>query len=349
MDHLVNNTCLIPSRETPGSSFEAKTGGYNVWSRRELLRTSLGGAASLLSAASLIGCEASDDTTQKSTRFSNRRVGHSARLGLDTYTLHRTLTAKDERRRRDLWWVLDQLEPLGLSGVQIDPSHFPGSDEATLTRLETIVRPRGHYIEFGMGGWDPKRLAERIRLTARFGGKAVRTFCGDESATAEQIAGYLKWAPPALREASRAADEFQVDIAIENHGDLTSAQLKELLDAVGHPRVGACLDTANSLFRREDPIQCANTLAPYARSMHLKDWTMSHGPDGKPEWKEAVLGKGQVPIREVLAIALKARPDLYIAVETPVRPGPDEAETVEREWRHLKANAAAARRLLARL
>jgi sugar phosphate isomerase/epimerase len=318
-------------------------------SRRDLLRTAAAGATAVMATVPLIGCASSSHATAGSAYGGVDRTKRRARLGLDTYSLHRTLTAKDVRHRHDLWWVLDHLETLGLSGLQIDPSHFPGNDEATLARLESIVRPRGYYIEFAMGGWDAKRLAERIKLTARFHGKAVRTFCGDERATPAQIETFLKWAPPALREASHAADEYQVDIAVENHGDLTAVQLRELLDRVGHPRVGACFDTGNSLFRQEDPVVCAKTLAAYARSMHLKDWTMRRGPDGGIQWSEAVLGHGQIPVREVLAVILAARPDLYIAVETPVRPSNDEAETVQREWRHVTASAAAARRLLADL
>jgi sugar phosphate isomerase/epimerase len=159
----------------------------------------------------------------------------------------------------------------------------------------------------------------------------------------------LKWAPPALREASRAADECGIDIAIENHGDFTSAQLKTLLDEVGHSRVGACLDTGNSLFRKEDSLHCARTLAPYVKSMHLKDWTMRFEADGTPDWTEAVLGTGQVPVKEMLRIATAANPGLYIALEAPVRPGSDETETVRREWRFFEANTRAARKLLAEL
>lgn len=276
-------------------------------------------------------------------------VTRRLRLGLDTYSLHQCLTAKDPRNRKDLWWVLDQLEPCALEGVQIDPSHFPGDDEKTLERLASVVGPRGHYVEFGMGGWDPTRLEHRGKLTVRFGGRAVRTFCGGETTSHEKIAEYIKWAPPALRQAAEAADRYGFDIAVENHGDFTSTQLKALLDAVDHPRVGACLDTGNSLFRKEDPIHCARVLAPYAKSMHLKDWTMSFRPDGTPEWKEAVLGTGQVPVKEMLRIAIEANPNLYIALEAPVRPSEDETETVDREWQFFKQNARVARELLADL
>jgi sugar phosphate isomerase/epimerase len=332
-----------------GSDATPMTGPPHL-SRRDLLKAAAHGGAALATAA-LAGCSLHGSPGSPSSRTINSaaKPGDGPRLGLDTYTLHRCLTAKDPGNRHDLWWVIDRLGELGLSGLQIDPSHFPGNDEGILQRLDSAVRPRGYYVEFGMGGWDPERLKQRIRLTARFGGRAVRTFCGDEKAGAEQITAYLRWAPPALRQAADAAEEYGVTIAVENHGEFTAAQLKALLDRVGHPRVGACLDTGNSLFQREDPVECARILAPYACSMHLKDWTMTFQPDGTPKWREAVLGTGQVPVKEILRIVVAQKRDLYIAMEAPIQPGGDETETVRREWRNATANAAAARRILAEL
>ncbi len=317
-------------------------------SRREFLTTSAAGAAILGTGSMLTGCS----QPGAGLAGKGRGGGHRFRLGLDTYMLHRTLTAEDPKNRRDLWWVLDHLGEVGLTGLQIDPSHFklvPGDDEASLERLESVVGPKGYYVEFGMGGWDHKRMARRVRLTARFGGKALRTFCGSETNTQEELANYIKWAAPGLRQAAEMTEDCDVYIAVENHGDFTSAQLKELLDLVGHPRVGACLDTGNSLFRKEDPLECAKVLAPYARSMHLKDWFMTHLPDGTPQWKGAVLDEGEVPIAEILTLVAAHHPDLYIALENPVQPTGDEAETVRREWDHLVASAAAAHRILADL
>jgi len=302
-------------------------------SRRELLGLPAKAVAAAAAGALLAGCE-------------ERPKTHSFRLGLDTYTLHRSLTAKDPKNRRDLWGVLDQLDDLGLEGIQIDPSHFPGDDEKTLERLKSLVKPRGHYIEFGMGGWDMKRMEARIRLTAQFGGRALRTFCGSERNSQEELQNFIRWATPAFREAGKIAGAHGVHVAVENHGDFTSAQLKELLARVGHPRVGACLDTGNSLFRGEDPMECARTLAPYALSMHLKDWTMTRQQDGTPRWKEAVPGKGQIPVLEILRLVARYKSDLFIALESPVQPSEDEAETVAREWRHLVASARAAREML---
>lgn len=319
--------------------------GRRVAANAMTRRAMLGTAAGLLASGSLSGAQPGDGEASPSTR-PPAPVLVPPRLGLDTYTMHRTLTARDPELRRDLWWLIERLDELGVTGLQIDPSHFPGQEPEVLERLSRTLRPSGRYVEFGMGGWGVDRLQERIKLTARFGGKALRTFCGSEESSPEQIRFFLEAAPPALREAGATAEAYGVDIAVENHGDFTTQQMLTLIERTDHPRVGVCFDTGNALFRDEDPLASARALLPLATSMHLKDWTMSRDAQGKHIWNEAVLGQGEVPVREILAMAVRTRPGLYIAVETPVRPGSDERETVHREWRHALACARAARQLL---
>ena len=66
-------------------------------------------------------------------------------------------------------------------------------------------------------------------------------------------------------------------------------------------------------------------------------------PDGHSRWTEKVLGEGEVTLERVLEIVAAVQPDLYVALETPVWPGEDEAETVSREWKHFVACTRAAR------
>jgi sugar phosphate isomerase/epimerase len=268
------------------------------------------------------------------------------RLGLDTYTLHRALTAKDEKLRMNLWWVLENLDKYGLSGAQIDPSHFPGDDDQTLKRLDKLVETKGYWFEFGMWRHHPVELEQRCRMTARFGGKAVRTFFCDQTTSVKEREKALAEGVDPMRKAGDIAARHNTLIAIENHGDYTGPELATFLDKVNHPRVGACLDTGNSLFRKEDPVECARVLAPYSYSMHLKDWDMTFDADGRSRWTERIFGQGQVPIKQVLRIVADAKPDVYVALETPVWDSGDESETVAREWRHFQNCTRAAKRLL---
>jgi sugar phosphate isomerase/epimerase len=304
-------------------------------SRRDFL---IGSAAAVGAGSMLTGCAG-----RKACVCPRDKV--QWKLGLDTYMLHRSLTAKDPALRRDFFSMLDMLDEHGLDGVQIDPSHFPGDDAATLERIRSIVEPKGLYVEFGMGGWDPTRMEQRIKLTSQFGGRALRTFFSGENAKWEQLKEWMNYAEQPFKQIGDVAAKHNVWVAIENHGDFTGPQLRDFLERVNHPRVGACFDTGNSLWRKEDPIECAKALAPYAFSMHLKDWTMTFDAEDKPHWTENLLDTGQIPVTKVLKIVAAEQPELYVAMESPAAPGKNEKETVEREWKNFVACAKAADRI----
>lgn len=316
--------------------------------RRALLQNAAFGAAAGWSVSRAFGTD--DKAPGASGAAGTRPAGKSSwKLGLDTFTFHRTLTAKDPANKRDIWWIIDLAHEHGLEGLQIDPSHFPGDDDKTLERLEAAVGPKKMYLEFGMGGWDPARMRHRIALTGRFGGRALRTFCGGELSTRKEIANYLKWAPPGLRDAADAAEEHGVFIAVENHGDFTGDEMKKLIDAADHPMVGVCFDTGNALFRKEDPLACARILAPHAHSMHLKDWRMRFDEHDHPHWRETPFGEGEGKVEAALRIIDPKARGLYIAIENPVWPSDDEAETVQREMKHFLHTVKAAKEMLKRV
>jgi sugar phosphate isomerase/epimerase len=268
------------------------------------------------------------------------------KLGLDTYSVHHALSASDPDLKKDLLWLVDHLLELRLEGLQVDPSHFP-DDPETLDKLKSAIEVKGHYVEFGMGGWTVDRMKERIALTRQFGGKALRTFLGSENTSVEQLQQWMDLAVPAFKEVAPVAEEAGVYVAIENHGDFISEQMQAFIERIGHPYVGVCLDTGNSLFRKEDPLDCAKRLAPYTRSMHLKDWTMDFNEAGEPEWTGAVLGEGEVPVAEILKIVVgQAQNDLYIALENPIKATGSMKETVDHEWSHVRNSAEVALEML---
>jgi len=307
----------------------------NSLSRRDFL---IGSAAAVGTGSILTGC-----ATNKARIAAGKKVRW--RLGLDAYMLHGSLIAKDPKHHRDFFSMLEMLDDHGLDGVQIDPSHFPGDDKKTLDRIRSIVEPKGLYVEFGMGGWDPKRMEHRIKLTSQFGGRALRTFFGGENATWAQLKEWMNYAEEPFKQIGDVAAQHNVWVAIENHGDFTGPQLRDFIERVNHPRVGACFDTGNCLWRKEDPIECAKALAPYAFSMHLKDWTMTFDAEDRPHWTENVLDTGQIPVTEVLEIVAAEQSELYVALESPASPGKDEKETVEREFKHFVASTKAAHRI----
>lgn len=58
---------------------------------------------------------------------------------------------------------------------------------------------------------------------------------------------------------------------VETHEEITTAEVLELVEAVGEDVVGVTLDPANVLVRGEDPLAATCRVAPYVHLTHLRD------------------------------------------------------------------------------
>jgi len=159
--------------------------------------------------------------------------------------------------------------------------------------LRQAAAAAGIRLELGARGLTEAHLQTHLALCRELGSSLLRFVVdapGHEPAPAE-VAALLRNALPALEAA-------QVTLAIENHDRFPAATLRRLMEEVGDPRVGICLDTANSFGAGEGLEQVAEALAPLTVNLHVKDVTIRRFPhqmgfviEGCP------LGEGQLPIR----------------------------------------------------
>lgn len=104
-----------------------------------------------------------------------------------------------------------------------------------------------------------------------------------------------------LREMAMVADEHGVTLSLETHPDLAenAAVARETLEAVGHPRLGWNLDTANLYYYTQGITaveECSRGL-DLIRSVHLKD---TNG--GYKTWYFPALGEGVVDFAGVFRL-----------------------------------------------
>jgi len=91
-------------------------------------------------------------------------------------------------------------------------------------------------------------------------------------------------------------------VLMETHGDaVESAVLKQIMDAVNHPKVGLVWDVSNMwTVTKEPPAQVYSLLKNYIHHTHVKDAKLA---DNGPQYK--LMGKGEVPIFEAIDILHK--------------------------------------------
>ncbi|MCC6484412.1 MAG: sugar phosphate isomerase/epimerase [Armatimonadetes bacterium] len=238
------------------------------------------------------------------------------RLGLDSYSLHRTLDALEPYSAVRVF--LKKVKELKLDGWQFDPRHLDGWNKDLVREIGAISRGEGLYLELGSGGFEHDHLIGRLEMAAQAGARSLRTFVAPEriAVGAERVREIAGFAVPHLTRLAAAACDLGVPVAVENHEDLTSEELQQMLEAIGSDCVGACLDAANALSVGEDPAECARRLAPCTIACHLKDWSV-RVQDGRLERTTRPFGSGDARLDEVFNLLRETRPELPITVEQP--------------------------------
>jgi sugar phosphate isomerase/epimerase len=129
-------------------------------------------------------------------------------------------------------------------------------------------------------------------------------------------ATHAETAVDALASAAAHARGRGVRLAIENHGDITAAELFTLIQRVNDEHLGVCFDTANALRVGDDVEQAAKLLAADVLVVHLKDIedpanesSTIAGPCSVP------YGRGVVPLEPTLTALQDGGFDGLVCIE----------------------------------
>jgi sugar phosphate isomerase/epimerase len=264
------------------------------------------------------------------------------RVGIDSYSYHRLLgeirpgePPPHARLADGGAAVVAEARALGVDGVALETCYL-GDPSAGLARalaseadgLELVFSwgaPNGLF--FGAGAEALAELLAWIDAAAAAGTRTMRiVVAGPALRGREPVDEQIRRTVGPLRTAAAAAASAGLVLAIENHGDLTAAQLVE----AGDPAVGVCFDTANALRVGDDTLEAVGLLAPRVRMLHLKDvepLTPDTDPVAGP--RSVPYGTGVVPIEGVLDAVARAGFDGLVCVEVAqLGPGDDERELV---------------------
>lgn len=238
-------------------------------------------------------------------------------------------------------------------------SSFPGRDAASVGKIARSAQSMNLYVEVGMGTCNPASnlaapgdtgrdvrevLYEMIAVAAGTGSSVLRTFVGwveERRRPSPPWPEQLAQVAEVLAQAAPAAREAGVVICVENHMDLTTSELLDLIHQVGSPAVGVCFDSANPLMFCEDPVEACGSLAPFIHCTHIKDAVLTGAVDA-PRYVAAPLGMGVVDFKEIIRILRDMSPCMNLSIEDhggvfDVHP-PSEDNTAVLDLRHTNPN-----------
>jgi sugar phosphate isomerase/epimerase len=222
--------------------------------------------------------------------------------------------------------LLETVAALGGEVVQIlDNLPLDSLPDETLSNLAQRAAELSLTLEVGVRGSHPEHLRRNLGIAQQLGARLMRVVLTDVGwePPFDEFVAVFKALLPDLRAAS-------VTLAVENHFHLPPGELARLIEAVGDPLVGACLDPLNSISKLVGPAETVATLAPFVVSLHFKDAVITRPRTGF-YISGCPLGEGLVDLPGMLAAVRAAGRSPNLLVECWMDRLDDEAATLAQE------------------
>jgi 3-oxoisoapionate decarboxylase len=256
-------------------------------------------------------------------------------VGIDSYSYHRRYgeTRPGERPTGESWPlvpapVVEHARTVGADVLFLETCYLPEPEtvDASLAAAGAPVRlgfswghpwPAGrfHGLDGGRSWGAELELRRWVDATARLRQPILRITGGSPASRGDEPGEVLveRLTGP-VRRACDYASAAGVALALENHGDLTVADILGLIERVDRPNLGVCLDNVNLIRVGDDELDGTRALAPHTLLVQLKDYA----PGDPTVWGGPVctaLGEGIGPLDEVIAILDRAGFDGPVCVE----------------------------------
>jgi sugar phosphate isomerase/epimerase len=195
-------------------------------------------------------------------------------IGLGTYAFfwqQSELAAGTPAGRLDAFDMLKRTKELGVDLFQIcDYPEIDAMSVEELARLADLAHELDITLELGTKGVTPEHLTRYLHLAEALDVSLIRSMLFSPTSRPT-----LTEAEAQLRSVLDTFDAAGVTIALETYEQVTSTDLVSLVEAVGHARLGICLDPANAVAALENPRDVIDRTAPYVKNIHVKDFAFT--------------------------------------------------------------------------
>ena len=187
---------------------------------------------------------------------------------------------------------------------------YAGYSRETLERLADYLREKNIAVELGMYGATYENLKRHVELAKLFGASFLRLAVGEKKDGVDTDPKVLA----ATLNRVLAEDEGNIEIGIENHFDLTTDEIISVVESAKNPRLGVVYDTTNAIHLMERPEETLEKMAPYLKSVHLKDFKMDK-TEASITMNGRVWGEGSLDTLGLLQTIERTHPEATIIME----------------------------------
>ena len=183
--------------------------------------------------------------------------------------------------------VVAQMEKSGLKSIELWGGHCDWKNPSIFDDVIAVYRDAGIDIPaIGVNSFANNADQERKYFE----------FCQKAGVKVISCNFPIAAHPQCFETAEKLADEYDVNLALHNHGGhhwLGSKEAMGWLFSVTGPRIGLCLDTAWCIDANLDPVAAVEQFADRLYGLHLKDFTYQ----GARKPIDVIIGEGILDLK----------------------------------------------------
>ncbi|BBD38898.1 sugar phosphate isomerase/epimerase [Aminobacter sp. Y103A] len=159
-----------------------------------------------------------------------------------------------------------------LFGVKVHVEDGEGANlarmaDAALRAYGTAVSDLGLELHVETSTTDAAGLADAVRIALATGATSLRCYPRYEGRVSDIVA----WTIADLRRLTALDPEGKLRFTLEQHEDLKSDELIDILEAVANPRLSLLFDFGNMINAYEMPLPALDAQSPHVTEVHVKD------------------------------------------------------------------------------
>ena len=231
------------------------------------------------------------------------------KIAVDEWCYHNSMMIG----RMNIEQLIDRCGELGVDGVGFDYFMLPSQHKKDSEPIRELLEKNNLELVFGFSmpfalpeftfKLMENKKDEMFDLAHDFGCKVVRVIGGVvlpnpvhkplhvTVSRRQEVKDVAKRLKLFVEDASLEG----LTVALENHTDYKTDEMLEILDLVDNQALKVTLDTGNAIYHKEDPVETAEKLAPFAAYTHIKD--IKHFG---PLIMSVPLGQGEIDVPAVV-------------------------------------------------
>ncbi|QHW29517.1 sugar phosphate isomerase/epimerase [Paenibacillus rhizovicinus] len=259
------------------------------------------------------------------------------KIGLSSYSLHRAIASNEMTVLDAIQWIADhggqhmEVVPIGfdLTGNPelIDAIRHKASDAGIELSNYAIG---ADFLKAGDGAFEQEieRVKRQVDIADSLGLKLMRhdvAWSSDNSI--KHFNESLERMASACMQIADYASKYGITTSVENHGYFVQAsdRVQALIHAVNRPNFKTTMDVGNFMCADESSVSAVKKNIAFASMVHIKDFYLRPSDQNPGEGyfktaggdylRGAIIGQGDINMREVLRIIKQSGYDGYLSVE----------------------------------